>query len=30
MTETHDAAFFERLAAGVDVESGDWMPEAPS
>jgi ring-1,2-phenylacetyl-CoA epoxidase subunit PaaA len=28
MTDTREAAFFERLAAGVDVEAGDWMPDA--
>jgi ring-1,2-phenylacetyl-CoA epoxidase subunit PaaA len=26
--EAREAGFFERLAAGDDVESGDWMPDA--
>ena len=26
--DAREAGFFERLAAGEDVESGDWMPDA--
>jgi ring-1,2-phenylacetyl-CoA epoxidase subunit PaaA len=27
VSERREAEFFENLAAGVDVESGDWMPD---